>query len=147
MDIISEVLSNPLSAIIFFICIMGSLYLIARFGRVYALSKVCFILLFIILFESLIQPFVIDYLCGNKLEIYIYQYLVINAYLMNELILCLYFLPYAYKPLMEYAELLNIVLSIIGTIIGAILISKSVKGFGKRDKPYTSQKEKKKEKD
>lgn len=142
MDIIDRIFSNWTSALIFFIFVLGVLYAIAKFKRVNALAKICFALMFLIIYDEFLVPWLLDFICGDKLMMDLSLLLGIREYYFGDPTLgMIFFLNSQTYPLVDMREFLDLVFYLTSMFLTAAILLKSVNSFSKRDPPPDPKRE------
>lgn len=126
--------SNPATAIIFIICVLGVIVIFTMIARAYAIGKLFVLLILMIIFSVVVKPYLLNFLCGDELTNKLLLLLSLNQLYFGEPLFGLYFLAqYNAIPYPDTKFWFALVIEIFEVIIFGFAMWRSVKSFGKRD--------------
>lgn len=128
------------NAVWFIVIFFTVLFVITYFRRVYGLMALFSVLMFFTLYEEVITPAVLDWLCGDPSMNDLYYIFSLHIATTIDPTSGWYFYIQMYKPLGDYRGFYNLIMAFIGLFLSIIIIAKVAKRFFKKDEPYRSQK-------
>ena len=133
---LENIFGNWVNAVIFLICVIGVLYLIAKFSRVNAIAKICFAIFVLIIYSELIVPLLINFLCGDAIltdELLTTFYIFIGSLNPPTGAYLLYTMESHFFP--GFHAEFDLLFYIFGAILGGLTIAKAGKSLFRRDPP------------